>query len=95
MKQTAWGAVGGPAPRAGAGVSGAARGIPVPRVPTQKRMGRVGVPPYCWGEPNTVSKCRALQRVSGPETGFNKYFLLLVKDVFIQSILLLEQIVCG
>lgn len=95
MKQTAWGPGRGLLHELVLACSGAARGIPVPRVPTQKRMGRVGVPPYCWGEPTIVSKCRALQRVSGPETGFNKYFLLLVKDVFIQSILLLEQIVCG
>lgn len=44
---------------------------------------------------NTVNKCRALKRVSGPEKGFNKYYLLLFNDILIQSIMLVEQIFCG
>lgn len=63
-----------------------------PHTEVDRKSGRC---PYRWGEPNAVNTCTELKIVSGPEKALNKYYLVLVKDVFIQSILLVEQIFYG
>lgn len=75
--------------------SGAAHGTPVPQCPHAQVDHNSGLSTYFPREPNTVNKCRALKIVSGLEKGFNKYYLLLVKNILIQSILLVEQIFPG